>query len=270
MAFGLCNAASTFELIIEKALMGLQWKIAVLYLDDIVVFGKTFEQHVENLEQVLGRLKTAGLKLKPKKCSFLQKEIQFLGHVVSTEGIRIDPEKVKAVEKMERPSTVTQVRSFLGLTSYYRKFIKDYSKIAKPLFDLTKKDNKCICDDNCKRSFNELKTRLTTSPILAYPQAEGCEFILDTDASAYAIGGILSQIQDGKERLIAYGSRSLDKPERNYCVNRREMLAEVYFTKYFKHYLLGRRFLLRKDHGSLRWLHNFKEPDGYNNLVNFT
>ena len=103
---------------------------------------------------------------------------------------------------------------------------------------------------------------MTTAPILAYPRADGSEFILDTDASAYAIGAVLSQIQEGKERVIAYGSRTLDKPERNYCVTRREMLAVVYFTKYFKHYLLGRKFIVRTDHGSLTWLQNFKEPDG--------
>ena len=236
MPFGLCNAASTFERIIEKALCGLQWRIAVLYLDDIVVFGKTFEQHFKNLEQVLGKLREAGLKLKPKKCNFLQKEIQFFGHIVSKAGVRTDPDKVRAVENMKTPSTVTQVRSFLGLSSYYRKFIKDYSKLAKPLFDLTKKDKKFVWDEACNKAFQELKTKLTTAPILAYPRAEGSEFVLDTDASAYAIGAVLSQVQDGKERVIAYGSRSLDKPERNYCVTRREMLAVVYFTKYFKHY----------------------------------
>ena len=152
---------------------------------------------------------------------------------------------------MKKPSTVTEVRSFLGLSSYYRKFIKDYSKIAKPLFDLTKKDKVFKWDDLCEISFQQLKTRLITAPVLAYPQAEGSEFILDTDASAYAIGAVLSQVQDGKERVIAYGSRCLDNPERNYCVTRREMLVVVYFTKYFKHYLLGRVFKLRTDHGSL-------------------
>ena len=185
-----------------------------------------------------------------------------MGHVVSKSGVKTDPAKVQAVENMRKPTTVTQVRSFLGLSSYYRKFIKDYSKVAKPLFDLTKKDTRFIWDEECEISFQELKTRLITAPILAYPRANGSEFILDTDASAYAIGAVLSQVQDGKERVIAYGSRCLDKPERNYCVTRREMLAVVYFTKYFKHYLLGRGFKLRTDHGSLTWLQNFKDPDG--------
>ena len=261
MPFGLCNAASTFERIIEKTLAGLQWKIAVLYLDDIVVFWKSFEDHLCNLRKVFDRLSEAGLKLKPKKCQFLQEEISFLGHIVSKSGIRTDPAKVAAVKEMKSPETVTQVKSFLGLASY-RKFVKDFSKIAKPLFNLTKKEKKFIWEEGTEAAFQELKNRLISAPILAFPQADGSEFILDTDASAYAIGAVLSQVQEGRERVIAYGSRCLDKPERNYCVTRREMLAVVYFTKYFKHYLLGRRFLLRTDHGSLSWLQNFRDPDG--------
>lgn len=262
MPFGLCNAASTFERIIERTLVGLQWEIAVLYLDDIVVYGNSFSNHLENLQKVLDRLSAAGLKLKPKKCHLMQKEIAFLGHVVSKSGTRTDPAKIAAVKDMQRPKTVTQTRSFLGLASYYRKYVQSFSKIAKPLFDLTKKDHKFIWTEECETSFRELKTRLVTAPILAFPRANGSQFILDTDASNYAIGSVLSQEQDGKERVIAYGSRSLDKPERNYCVTRREMLAVVYFTKYFKHYLLGRKFLIRTDHGSLSWLQKFREPDG--------
>jgi hypothetical protein len=130
------------------------------------------------------------------------------------------------------------------------------------LFNLTKKKKKYIWEEGTEAAFQELENRLISAPILAFPQADGSEFIVDTDASAYAIGAVLSQVQDGRERVIAYGSRCLDKPERNYCVTRREMLAVVYFTKYFKHYLLGRRFLLRTDYESLSWLQNFRDPDG--------
>lgn len=163
---------------------------------------------------------------------------------------------------MKRPTTVREVRSFLGLASYYRKYVKGFSQIAKPLFHSTRKDNKFRWEDKTEVAFQELKNRLISAPILAFPQADGSEFILDTDASNYAIGAVVSQVQDGKERVISYGSRTLDKPERNYCVTRREMLAVVYFIKYFKHYLLGRPFRLRTDHGSLTWLQNFREPDG--------
>ncbi|XP_033741767.1 uncharacterized protein LOC117328350 [Pecten maximus] len=262
MPFGLCNSPGTFQRVMEKALAGLQWQVAVLYLDDIIVYGRTFQEHLTNLEKVLERINKAGLKLKPKKCHFLRKETKFLGHIVSKHGVRTDPDKTSAVENLPNPKSVTDVRSFLGLTSYYRKFIKDYAIIARPLFDLTKKNTKFCWTDDTERSFIELKQKLTGSEILAYPDVNGSEFILDTDASQYAIGGVLSQIQDGKERVISYGSRSLDKAERNYCVTRKEMLAVVYFTKYYKHYLIGKPCIVRTDHGSLTWLGRFKEPDG--------
>ena len=162
----------------------MQWQIAVLYLDDIVVFGKSFEDHLCNLRKVFDRLSEAGLTLKPKKCQFLQEEISFLGHIVSKSGIRTDPAKVAAVKEMKRPETVTQVKSFLGLASYYRKFVKYFSKIAKPLFNLTKKEE---CTE---AAFQELKNKLISAPILGFPQAVGSEFILDTDASAFAIGAV--------------------------------------------------------------------------------
>ena len=262
MPFGLCNAPATFQRLMERALTGLQWYIAVLYLDDVIVFSKTFESHIDHLDKVFSRLTEAGLKLKAKKCVFLQHETSFLGHIVSKEGIKPDPTKIAAVKKIQRPQTVIELRSFLGLTSYYRKFVKDYAKVAKPLYDLTKLNVSWLWTENCENAFISLKDKLTSAPILAYPEVEGSEFILDTDASSFAIGAVLSQIQGGKERAIAYASRTLEKSEENYCVTRKEMLAVVFFTKYFKHYLLGRHFILRTDHGSLLWLHRFKEPEG--------
>ncbi|CAC5416394.1 unnamed protein product [Mytilus coruscus] len=160
-------------------------------------------------------------------------EVRHRDNMMLDARVKTDPAKVVSVKNMKRPETVTQVRSFLGLASYYRKYVKDFSKIAKPLFGLTKKNQKFAWNKDAEAAFLGLKSRLISAPILGFPQADGSEFILDTDASAYAIGTVLSQIQDGKERVIAYGSRCLDKPERNYCVTRREMLAVVYFTKYF-------------------------------------
>ena len=262
MPFGLCSAPSTFQRLIERALHGLQWHIVVLYLDDIIVMGRTFEEHLKNLGTVFDRLPEAGLKLKTKKCKFLQHETSFLGHTVSREGIQTNPSKVQAIKDMSRPGTVTQVRSFLGFCSYYRKYVQDFAGITKPLFDLTKKDAKMVWTKDQQDAFEKLKIRLISAPILGYLQVDGQEFILDTDASSVAIGAVLSQIQDVREAVIAYGSKVLTKPERNYCVTRRELLAVVYFTKFFKHYLLGRRFILRTDHGSLIWISRFREPDG--------
>ena len=262
MPFGLCNAPATFQRLIERTLAGLQWYIAVLYLDDIIVFSKTFDGQLDNLRRVFERLTEAGLLLKAKKFVFFRHETSFLGHIVSKEGVKPDPAKITAVMDIQMPKTVTELRSFLGLTSYYRKFVKDYAKVAKPLYDLTRPKVTWDWTESCEKAFLSLKENLIHTPILAYPDVNGSEFILDTDASSYAIGGVLSQIQGGYERVIAYASRTLEKAEQNYCVTRKEMLATVFFTKYFKHYLLGRHFILRTDHGSLRWLHRFKEPEG--------
>ena len=155
-----------------------------------------------------------------------------------------------------------EVRQFLGLTSYYRRFVKGYSDIARPLYDLTKADVKWNWDVNCEDAFATLKEKLTTAPVLAYPDVNGGEFILDCDASNSGIGAVLSQLQSGAEKVIAYSSRTLSEAEQKYCVTRKEMLSVVFFTKYFRHYLLGRRFTIRTDHSSLRWLSQFKEPDG--------
>lgn len=262
MPFGLCNAPATFQRVAEKALEGLQWKIAVLYLDDIIVFSHDFESHIKNLELVLDRMITAGLKLKPSKCTFFQSETNFLGHVISENGVKTDPSKVEVIKNLKSPICLKELRSFLGLTSYYRKFIKDYSEIAQPLYVLTKKNVPWTWSAECETAFRTLKEKLTTAPILAYPKVDGGEFTLDCDASSMSIGAVLSQEQAGCERVIAYASRTLCKAEQNYCVTKLEMLAVVFFTKHFKHYLLGRHFRVRTDHGSLRWLSRFKEPDG--------
>ena len=262
MPFGLCNAPATFQRIAEKALKGLQWRIAVLYLDDIIVYSSSFEDHLRDLHLVIEKLNEAGLKLKAKKCFFFCHEISYLGYLVSEHGQKPDPSKCEAVKSIARPRCVKEVRQFLGLTSYYRRFVKGYSDIARPLYDLTKADVKWNWDVNCEDAFATLKEKLTTAPVLAYPDVNGGEFILDCDASNSGIGAVLSQLQSGAEKVIAYSSRTLSEAEQKYCVTRKEMLSVVFFTKYFRHYLLGRRFTIKTDHSSLRWLSQFKEPDG--------
>lgn len=262
MPFGLCNAPATFQRVIEHALNGLQWNITVLYLDDIIVYSRTFDEHLENLSLVLDRLQSVNLKLKAKKCNFFRREVSFLGHIVSKEGIKTDPSKIEAVKNWRTPDNVTKLRSFLGLAAYYRRFIKDFAKIAKCLHILTGKNQEWNWTHECDAAFETLKQKLISAPILGYPDVTAGDFILDTDASNDAIGAVLSQIQNGREVVISYGSRVLNNSERNYCVTRKEMLAVVYFVQHFKHYLLGREFLLRTDHGSLVWLHKFREPDG--------
>ncbi|MCG8047963.1 MAG: RNase H-like domain-containing protein, partial [Candidatus Thiodiazotropha endolucinida] len=261
MPFGLSCAPATFERLMEVVLAGLHWKICLIYLDDIIVIGKTFEDMINNLECVFKRFEESGLKLKPRKCQLFKREVEFLGHVVNESGVGTDPKKIECIEKWPTPTSVTEVRSFLGLCSYYRRFIADYSKIAKPLHCLTEKSRKFEWTMECENAFSTLKQMLITAPMLSHPDFS-LPFILDTDASDFAIGAVLSQNINGTEKVVAYASRTLSKSERSYCVTRKEMLALVYFTKYFKHYLYGRKFTARTDHGSLRWLSKFKNPEG--------
>ena len=262
MPFGLCNAPATFQRLMDTVLAGLQWSSCVVYLDDTVIPGTTFQAHVANLRAVFGRLKGANLKLKPRKCRFCVREVNFLGHIVSADGVRTDPIKTEKVSTWPQPTSRRELQQFLGLAGYYRRFVPNFAAVAKPLYQLTEKNAKFAWDDRADEAFKDLRQRLVTAPTLAFPDYSR-PFILDTDASDVGIGGVLSQKQeDGSERVIAYGSRTLSRPERRYCVTRRELLAVVTFVQHFRPYLLGREFLLRTDHGSLTWLTNFKEPEG--------
>ena len=261
MPFGLCNAPATFQRAMDFIMAGLNYKICLVYLDDIIIFSKTVEEHLERLTQFLERLRKANLKLKPSKCQLFRKSVNFLGHIVAEEGISTDPDKTSKIKEWPTPENVTDVRSFLGLCSYYRRFVEGFASIAAPLHALTSKNVKFSWDDKCEEAFVTLKEKLITSPVLAMPADEGA-YRLDTDASGNSIGAVLSQIQDGQERVIAYGSRMLNGPEKNYCVTRRELLAVVFFVKYYRPYLLGREFVIRTDHSALRWLKSTPEPIG--------
>lgn len=261
MPFGLCNSPSTFERLMERVLQGLQWQVCLLYLDDIIIFSNSIEEHFSRLQSVFDRIRSANLKMKAKKCHLFQTEVSYLGHVVSQYGVATAEDKIEKVKDWPTPRCAKEVRQFLGLTSYYRRFIEGYAHIAKPLHKLTEKGKQYKWTTETEVAFDKLKEALSTAPVLAYPQME-LPFILDTDASDVGVGGVLSQVQDGIERAISYASFTLSKPEKNYCVTRKELLAIVRMVKHFKPYLYGRRFLLRTDHGSLRWLLNFKEPEG--------
>ena len=259
--FGLCTAPATFQRLMETVLAGLQWEICLVYLDDVIVFGKTFEGMLQNLRTVFDCLANAGLKLKPKKCALFSKQVRYLGHVISGEGVATDPEKVAAVAQWPTPISLKEVRSFLGLCGYYRRYIEGFASIAKCLHSLSENDKPFVWSKDCQEAFDTLKGKLTNAPILAHPDFSQ-PFTLDTDASNQAIGAVLSQNIDGKECVIAYASRVLTKAERRYCVTRKELLAIVTFVTQFRHYLCGRKFKIRTDHGSLRWLLRFKNPEG--------
>ena len=262
MPFGLCNAPATFQRLMDLVLAGLQWSDCLVYIDDVIMLGRTFDEHLRNLRSVLQRLRESGLRLKPSKCSFFQSEVQYLGHIISRDGVATDPFKTEKVTTWPTPTSVRETQQFLGFAGYYRRFVKDFAQVARPLHRLTERPTNFVWTTECQDAFDELRRRLTSAPILAYPNFSR-QFVLDTDASDTGIGAVLSQIDgEGQERVVAYGSRLLTKPERRYCVTRRELPAVVTFTKQYRSYLTGQRFLLRTDHGSLTWLRNFKEPEG--------
>ncbi|CAG2238861.1 Retrovirus-related Pol polyprotein from transposon 17.6,Retrovirus-related Pol polyprotein from transposon 412,Retrovirus-related Pol polyprotein from transposon 297 [Mytilus edulis] len=261
MPFGLCNAPSCFERLMEIVLQGYQWERCLCYLDDVIIFGPTFEKALENVEFVFERFRQANIKLKPKKFSLFQHQVLFLGHLITDEGIACDPSKIEAVRDWPTPKNINEVRSFLGLAGYYRRFIPEFSEIASTLTHLTKKGIRFEWTTQCQESFECLKSKLISAPILNYPSETG-QFILDTDASGHAIGAVLSQIQNGEEKVLAYASKMLSDTQRNYCTTYRELLAVLTFVKHFRHYLIGQNFKIRSDHASLRWLKNFKNPEG--------
>ena len=261
MPFGLCNAGATFQRLMDVVMCGLNFDICLVYLDDIICYSSTLEEHLQRLRLILQRLQNAGLKLKPSKCNIMQKTVEFLGHLVSADGIKPHPEKIIAVVNWPIPSSLRDLRAFLGLCGYYRRFIFQFSAVAAPLYSLTEKGRSFEWTSECQSAFEQLKQHLTSSPILCMP-TDHDHFVLDTDASDTAIGAVLSQSIDGVERVVAYASKRLSRAEMNYCVTRRELLAVVFFVKYFRHYLLGRRFTVRSDHAALQWLRRIPEPMG--------
>lgn len=261
MPFGLCNAPATFQRLMDRVLVGLQWETCLVYLDDIIILGSDVEEMLQRLSQVFDRLRQANLKLKPGKCCLFHREVAYLGHIVSANGVATDPQKILKTQEWPVPTSVSEVRQFVGLASYYRRFIRDFAAVACPLYELTKKNASFRWTPPCQEAFEKLKNLLTSAPILGYPRDRG-ELILDTDASNVGIGSVLSQVQDGEERVLAYGSRRLSTTEQNYCTTRRELLAVVEFATHFRQYLLGRHFIVRTDHSSLQWLIRMKEPEG--------
>ena len=218
LSFGLCNAPSQFARTMELVLSGLSYEVCLIYLDDILVFSRTFEEHIDRLAAVFSRLEQHTLKLKASKCHLFQRQVTFLGHVVSQDGIECDSDKTAAIADWPRPTNIHEVRMFCGLASYYRTFIPAFANIARPLHDLTRKNATFEWSDACETLFTELKHLLTSPPILGTPRDEG-NYILDTDASDYALGVVLQQEQDGEVRVIAYASRALSEAERGDTVS---------------------------------------------------
>lgn len=259
MPFGLKGAPGTFQRLMNQVLVGLNGIKAFVYLDDIIVYAKDLNDHSQKLSEIFNRLRRYNLKLQPLKCEFLRKEVAYLGHVITDEGVKPDPQKVECVKSFPVPKNVREIKSFLGLSGYYRRFINNYGQIAKPLTTLLKKDVPFRWSDLCQESFENLKNLLTKSPILQYPDFTK-PFNLTCDASNYAVGCVLSQGPIGKDLPIAYASRTLNKAEINYNTTEKELTSIVWGIKVFRPYLFGQQFNIITDHRALVWLFNLKDP----------
>ena len=257
MPFGLKNAPGTFQRLMDNLLRGLQGVILFVYLDDIVIYANSLEEHEHKFKLLVERLRLAGLKLQIDKCEFLRRKVNYLGHMLSEKGLSPDPKKVEAVKDFPQPKDVKNVRQFLGLAGYYRRFIKNFAQIAKPLTKLLQKEMPFEWNEKAEDSFNTLKTFLCNAPLLQFPDFTK-PFNVTTDASGYAIGGVLSQGEIGKDRPIAYTSRVLRGPELKYEVYEKEALAVLHSVNSFRSYVYGRKFTIITDHQPLVW---FKTAD---------
>ena len=267
MPFGLTNAPATFQRLMENCMGDLHLSYCLLYLDDIIVFSSSYEEHLVRLEAIFAKLKDARLKLSPSKCHFLCKEIKYLGHMISEKGIGVDPEKISCVKDWPVPKSVKQVQGFLGFTSFYRRFIRDFAKIAKPLHEVTQggehvklKTKNAVrypplkWGESQQQAFEKLKDACCETPILGFADYSR-PFTLHTDASGDGLGGVLSQQQDGSSRVIAYASRSLSKSERNYPAHKLEFLALKWaVTEKFHEYLYGNTFAVVTDNNPLTYV----------------
>ena len=261
MPFGVSNGCATFQRAIEIVLSGLTYETCLCYFDDVIVPSSNLKQQCDRLTLVLERFRKHNLRVKATKCTFGANQVNYLGHVVSAKGVHTDPDKIKAVSLLAEPQNVEQVRSFLGLVGYYRKFIPKFASYATPLVSLTKKGTKFHWSKAHSESFLLLKNLLCQAPILAYPRFDQ-PFVLQTDASDLGLGAVLTQVDAyGNERVISYASRPLTNREKGYSATEKEALAVVFATDYYRVYLLGKHFTLITDHSALRWLHSV-EPKG--------
>ena len=252
LPFGVSTAPAIFQRSIDSLLQGIPNVCA--YLDDIIITGKTEEEHLQNLSAVLSKLQEAGLRLKRSKCYFMAESVEYLGHIIDAKGLHPTKAKVAAVQNSPVPRDITQLKSFLGLINYYRKFLPDLSSLLAPLNNLLQKGVKWTWTEAQQTTFDEAKQLLQSSVVLAHYDPSK-ELVLACDASPYGVGAVLSQYQDDKtEKPIAFASRSLSKAEKNYSHLEKEGLAVIFGVKHFHQYLYGRHFTILTDNQPLRRL----------------
>ncbi|GBG70149.1 hypothetical protein CBR_g6280 [Chara braunii] len=253
MPFGLCNAPGTFQHAMNRIFHDYLDKFVAVYLDDILIFSKTVEEHVAHLDKVLSLLRQHKFKINGEKCEFGRTRILYLGHEISAEGLKPDDEKVASIRDWPRPQSVTEMRSFLGMTGYYRTFVKNYSIVAAPLTDLTRLDTPWEWTDKCEAAFRHLKHALTHYEVLKLPDPDK-PFIVTTDASQYGIGAVLAQQEGPKLRPVEYMSKKMPSQKLAKSTYGKKLYAVYKALTHWRHYLLGRFFILRTDHQTLRWM----------------
>ena len=255
MYFGLCNSPAMFQVMMNEIFADMD-DVVVVYINNLMIFTKTENQaeHDKIVLEVLRRLEENDLFVKPEKCMFHTTEVDFLSMIVRHDGIKMDQEKVKAILEWPELKTVKGVRSFLGLANFYRRFIKDYVKVARPLHDLTKKENPFCWEEPQQVAFDMLKLHFTMAPILAFPDID-CVFHLKSDTSNYAIGAVLSIEKEDVWHPVAFSSHSMTPQERNYPIADKEMLSVIQALEQWHHYLKGARhqFEIWNDHANLQW-----------------
>ncbi|KAK1647521.1 hypothetical protein QYE76_065326 [Lolium multiflorum] len=258
MPFGLCNAPATFQRCMSAIFHGFCESIVEVFMDDFSVYGNSFDNCLRNLDKVLQRCEETNLVLNWEKCHFMVNEGIVLGHKISEKGIEVDRAKVEAIEKMPYPRDVKGIRSVLGHAGFYRRFIKDFSKISKPLTNLLQKDVPFVFDDDCKEAFETLKKALTTAPVVEPPDWN-LPFEIMCDASDFAVGAVLGQRVDKKLNVIHYASKTLDAAQRNYATTEKELLAVVFACDKFRPYIVDSKVTIHTDHAAIRYLMTKKD-----------
>lgn len=257
MPFGLKNGPATFQRMMDEILKSHIYKRCFVYMDDVIVFSRSLQDHMQDLKLIFSSLRSANLKVQPDKSEFLTKKVEFLGHIVTDKGLQPNPKKIAAIVNYPIPKTIKEIKSFLGLVGYYRRFIPNFAKIVYPINKCTRKGEKInIHDPRYISAFEHCKNLITNSPILQYPDFNK-PFTLTTDASDIAIGSVLSQ----NAKPVAFYSRTLNSAERNYSTIEKELLAIVASTKFFRPYLFGQKFKVETDHNPLVWLNSLKTPN---------
>lgn len=254
MPFGLHSAPATFQRILDTIIGPELHPRVFAYLDDIIVLGRSFEEHVENLTTVFNRLLKAQLQINFDKSEFVQNSLKYLGHIVCSEGIHTDPSKIEAIKEMSAPRTIKELRRILGVASWYRRFVPDFSTLVEPMTRLLKKKIPWKWDTEQEEAFYKLKQKLTEAPILRCPNFAQ-PFFLQTDASGEGLGAVLFQRNSDEEAVVAYASRMLNEAERKYSVTEQECLAVLWGIRKMRPYLEGYHFTVITDHQSLKWLH---------------